>query len=72
MALNWLLQRPTIVNIVIGARNEDQLRQNLDIVGWSLSAAQVALLNKASHQAPIYPYWHQTTFDQRNPKPTTW
>ncbi|MHB1303814.1 MAG: aldo/keto reductase [Acidiphilium sp.] len=72
IALNWLLQRPTVVNLVVGARTEAQLKQNLEAVGWSLSAEQVALLDKASHQTPIYPYWHQTGFDERNPKPTRW
>ena len=72
VALNWLLQRPTVTNIVIGARNEEQLKQNLAAADWSLSAEQVALLDKASHQTPIYPYWHQIGFEQRNPKPTAW
>jgi aryl-alcohol dehydrogenase-like predicted oxidoreductase len=72
VALNWLLQRPTVANIVIGARTEAQLKQNLDVVGWSLSAEQVGLLDRASHQTPIYPYWHQTNFNDRNPKPTAW
>jgi aryl-alcohol dehydrogenase-like predicted oxidoreductase len=72
IALNWLLQRPTVANIVVGARNEEQLRQNLDAVGWTLSAEQVALLDEASHEEPIYPYWHQKGFDMRNPKPTKW
>jgi aryl-alcohol dehydrogenase-like predicted oxidoreductase len=72
VALNWLLQRPTVANIVIGARNEEQLKQNLGAVGWSLTAEQVALIDKASHHTPIYPYWHQLGFDARNPKPTSW
>ena len=72
VALNWLLQRPTVCNIVIGARNEEQLKQNLGAVGWNLTAEQVALLDKASQETPIYPYWHQRDFNERNPKPTTW
>jgi aryl-alcohol dehydrogenase-like predicted oxidoreductase len=72
VALNWLLQRPTVCNIVIGARNEEQLRQNLGAVGWNLTPEQVALLDKASQETPIYPYWHQRDFNERNPKPTTW
>jgi aryl-alcohol dehydrogenase-like predicted oxidoreductase len=72
VALNWLLQRATVANIVIGARNEEQLKQNLGAIGWSLTADQVALLDKASHETPIYPYWHQMGFDERNPKPTSW
>jgi aryl-alcohol dehydrogenase-like predicted oxidoreductase len=72
VALNWLLSRPTVANIVIGARNEEQLRQNLDAAGWSLSAEQIGLLDDASQTTPIYPYWHQRQFDERNPKPTKW
>lgn len=62
VALNWLLQRPTVVNIVVGARNEEQLRQNLAAVGWNLTAEQVARLDAASATEPIYPYWHQRRF----------
>ena len=72
VALNWLLSRPTVANIVIGARNEEQLKQNLGAVGWTLDPAQIARLDAASHETPIYPYWHQKGFDERNPKPTTW
>ena len=72
VALNWLLQRPGVVNLVIGARNEAQLRQNLGAVGWALSPEQVAKLDAASQRTPIYPYWHQRGFDERNPKPTKW
>ncbi|ESQ80806.1 aldo/keto reductase [Asticcacaulis sp. YBE204] len=71
VALNWLLQRPGISNIVVGARNEAQLIANLGAVGWDLSAEQVARLDAVSRTQPIYPYWHQMGFD-RNPKPTQW
>ncbi|MBX9670849.1 MAG: aldo/keto reductase [Candidatus Obscuribacterales bacterium] len=69
VALNWLLHRPTVANIVIGARNEEQLRQNLGAVGWNLTADQVARLDAASDITPIYPYWHQRQFEERNPLP---
>ncbi len=70
VALNWLLQRPTVVNIVIGARNEEQLRDNLGAVGWNLSIEQVARLDAASLRPLSYPYWHQrSTFQERNPSP---
>ncbi|WP_116090736.1 aldo/keto reductase [Sphingomonas crusticola] len=72
IALAWLLTRPTVDNIVIGARTEDQLRQNLGAVGWTLDAAHLALLDDASRRHPAYPYWHQMDFDERNPKPTRW
>jgi aryl-alcohol dehydrogenase-like predicted oxidoreductase len=71
IALNWLLQRPTVSTLVIGARNEDQLRQNLGAVGWNLTPGQIARLDAASAVPPIYPYWHQRTFPERNPFPTT-
>src|SRR6202050_2784576 len=67
VALNWLLQRPAISPVVFGARNEEQLRQNLGAVGWNLSAAQVAKLDAASDVTPVYPYWHQRQFLERNP-----
>jgi aryl-alcohol dehydrogenase-like predicted oxidoreductase len=67
IALNWLLQRPTVANVVIGARNEEQLRQNLGAAGWNLTAEQVAKLDKASETTPAYPYWHQRQFRVRNP-----
>jgi aryl-alcohol dehydrogenase-like predicted oxidoreductase len=69
IALNWLLQRPTVSSVIIGARNEEQLRQNLAAVGWNLSAEQVAALDKASERPAIYPYWHQRQFTERNPLP---
>lgn len=70
IALNWLLQRPTVSSVVIGARNEEQLRQNLGAVGWNLTPAQVAKLDAASNVTPIYPYWHQRNqFADRNPPP---
>ncbi|WP_370305968.1 aldo/keto reductase [Sinimarinibacterium flocculans] len=72
VALNWLLQRPSVSNLVIGARDETQLRQNLGAIGWSLTDEQVRMLDEASQRTPIYPYWHQRDFDERNPKPTRW
>jgi len=69
IALNWLLQRPTVSKIIVGARNEEQLRQNLGAVGWALTKEQVARLDRASDVTPIYPYWHQRGFDERNPPP---
>ncbi len=68
-ALNWLLQRPSVSNVIIGARNEEQLRQNLGAVGWNLTAEQVARLDAASATTPAYPYWHQRGFSERNPPP---
>jgi aryl-alcohol dehydrogenase-like predicted oxidoreductase len=70
VALNWVLQRPTVSTVIIGARNEEQLRQNLGAVGWNLTPEQVATLDSASQRTPIYPYWHQKSFPERNPFPT--
>jgi len=69
IALNWLLQRPTVASVIIGARNEEQLRQNLGAVGWALTPAQIAKLDAASERPPVYPYWHQRGFVERNPPP---
>ncbi|TLV03642.1 aldo/keto reductase [Dyadobacter luticola] len=69
VALNWLLQRPTVANIVVGARNEEQLKQNLGAVGWNLSLDQTKKLDTASEKSPIYPYWHQRKNPALNPLP---
>jgi aryl-alcohol dehydrogenase-like predicted oxidoreductase len=69
IALNWLLQRPTVASIIMGARNEEQLKQNLASTGWNLSPEQVAKLDSVSAVTPIYPYWHQRQFTERNPPP---
>jgi aryl-alcohol dehydrogenase-like predicted oxidoreductase len=69
IALNWLLQRPTVSTVIIGARNEEQLRQNLAAVDWNLSPDQVSRLDAASKVARAYPYWHQAQFAERNPLP---
>ena len=67
IALNWLLRRPTVCNVVVGARNEEQLRANLGAIGWSLSQEQIAKLDAVSETSPAYPYWHQRGFKSRNP-----
>jgi aryl-alcohol dehydrogenase-like predicted oxidoreductase len=69
IALNWLLERPTISSVIIGARDEQQLRQNLAAAGWRLSPEQVAKLDAASEVNAPYPYWHQRQFLERNPSP---
>ena len=68
VALNWLLQRPTVSTVIVGARDEAQLRQNLGAVGWNLTPEQVARLDAASTVPLAYPYWHQRGFE-RNPPP---
>jgi aryl-alcohol dehydrogenase-like predicted oxidoreductase len=69
VAINWLLQRPTVDNIIIGARNEEQLKQNLGAVGWNLTVDQVKKLDAASEVPPAYPYWHQRQFPMLNAAP---
>ena len=71
VAINWLLQRPTVASVLIGARDERQLRENLGAVGWSLSAEQVAKLDRVSAVTPpypYYPYWNGM-FAERSPIP---
>ncbi len=70
VAINWLLRRPTVASVIIGARNEAQLRDNLGAVGWALSPDQVAVLDAASAVLPPYPhtpYHQQDGFARLNP-----
>ncbi|HXN81818.1 MAG TPA: aldo/keto reductase [Myxococcales bacterium] len=72
IAINWLLQRPTVSTVVFGARNEAQLRENLGAVGWALAPQHMALLEKASAVTAAYPYWpyrRQSGFARLNPPP---
>jgi aryl-alcohol dehydrogenase-like predicted oxidoreductase len=69
IALNWLLRRPTVSTLIVGARNEEQLKQNLGAIGWELTKEQVARLDRASELPKAYPYWHQVQFSERNPFP---
>jgi aryl-alcohol dehydrogenase-like predicted oxidoreductase len=69
VAINWVLQRPTVATAIIGARNEEQLRQNLGAVGWQLTREQIARLDAASDTQPSYPGWHQRLYAERNPPP---
>ncbi|MBV8897863.1 MAG: aldo/keto reductase [Acidobacteriaceae bacterium] len=68
-ALNWLLQRPTVASVIIGARNEEQLKQNLRAADWKLTPEQIKKLDDASAVERPYPYWHQAQFAERNPLP---
>jgi aryl-alcohol dehydrogenase-like predicted oxidoreductase len=70
IALNWVLHRPTVSTLVIGARNATQLRENLGSVEFKLTPEQVKRLDDASASQLVYPYWHQRqTFAERNPPP---
>ncbi|WP_057655426.1 aldo/keto reductase, partial [Xanthomonas axonopodis] len=71
IAINWLLQRPTVSTVLIGARDEAQLRENLGAMGWSLTDDQRARLDQASAVEPpypYYPYW-RGQFAERSPLP---
>jgi aryl-alcohol dehydrogenase-like predicted oxidoreductase len=65
IALNWLLRKPTVSTIVFGARNEEQLKQNIGAEGWRLTPEQVSKLDEASAPLIPYPYWHQRQFKDR-------
>jgi aryl-alcohol dehydrogenase-like predicted oxidoreductase len=72
IAINWLLRRPTVSSVILGARNEAQLRQNLGAVGWTLTPEQIARLDAASAVTPAYPYypyWGEGGFRAVNPPP---
>lgn len=69
IAINWLLQRPSVVNIIIGARNEEQLMENIGATGWNLTREHMNKLNTASEMPPAYPYWHQRRNLRLNPPP---
>ena len=68
VALNWLLQRPTVATLIIGARTEEQLRDNLGATGWNLTPEQVKTLDTASDRPLPYPYWHQAGFERSTVK----
>ena len=71
IALNWVTQRPTVSSVIIGARDEKQLRENLGAIGWALTPEQIAKLDAASEEPLRYPYWHQHgSSRERNPFPT--
>jgi aryl-alcohol dehydrogenase-like predicted oxidoreductase len=70
IAINWLLQRPTVSSVIIGARNEEQLRQNLGAIDWTLTPDQILRLDRASAVTapyPYYPYRRQEGFARLNP-----
>ncbi|RCK45422.1 aldo/keto reductase [Thalassospira profundimaris] len=63
VAINWLLQRPTVSSVIIGARNQQQLIDNLGAIGWSLDKGQIARLNRVSDRTPPYPHYPYYTQD---------
>ncbi len=69
IALNWLLRKPTVASVIIGARNEEQLKQNLATADFKLTEEQIEHLDRVSERPAPYPYWHQRQFVERNPLP---
>jgi aryl-alcohol dehydrogenase-like predicted oxidoreductase len=69
VSLNWVLSRPSVSTILVGARTEQQLKDNLGAIGWRLTAEQIERIDRASETPKIYPFWHQAGFGERNPSP---
>jgi aryl-alcohol dehydrogenase-like predicted oxidoreductase len=70
VALNWTLHRPTIASVLVGARDETQLKENLGAADFRLDRDQIKRLDEVSARPPAYPYWHQRIMSpQRNPPP---
>ena len=69
VALNWVLRRPSVASVIIGARDEQQLRDNLDATGWRLTPEQIRRLDEASAITKTYPYWHQAQYAERSSTP---
>ena len=69
LALNWVARRPSVATVIIGARDEAQLRDNLGALDFVLTVEQMTALDKASAVTPVYPYWHQRGYAERNPPP---
>jgi aryl-alcohol dehydrogenase-like predicted oxidoreductase len=69
IAINWLLQRPTVCTVILGVRNEEQLRQNLGAIGWKLTTQQIRKLDAASSTTPAYPNWVQRMYPELSPMP---
>ncbi|GAA0979871.1 aldo/keto reductase [Acrocarpospora macrocephala] len=70
VAINWLLQRRTVSSVIIGARNEAQLRDNLGAIGWTLTTDQMSRLDAASSRTapyPYFPYQRQEGFARLSP-----
>jgi aryl-alcohol dehydrogenase-like predicted oxidoreductase len=59
VALAWLLGRPAVTSLIIGARTDEQLRDNLSAASLELSADERAAIGKVSAPELPYPHWHQ-------------
>ena len=65
VALNWVMNKPGVDTVILGARNEEQLRDNLAAAGWRLTREEMARLDEVSAMPEPYPYWHQHKFGRR-------
>jgi aryl-alcohol dehydrogenase-like predicted oxidoreductase len=74
VALAWMLGRPGISSVVVGARTDEQLADNLAAADLELSDAEVARLEGVSRPPLIYPHWHQanTAVDRLGPADRAW
>lgn len=64
IALNWVINRPTVASVIMGARDEEQLKENLGALGWILDSEHNTLLEDASAVQAPYPHWHQRGYFQ--------
>ncbi len=69
VALAWLISRPAVTSVIIGARTEDQLKDNLQAADLVLNSDEITRLSEVSRPLLIYPYWHQaqTAADRLSP-----
>ena len=69
VALNWVMNKPGVDTVIVGARDEAQLRDNLAAAAFRLSAEEMTLLDEVSALPEPYPMWHQHKFGiERNPR----
>jgi aryl-alcohol dehydrogenase-like predicted oxidoreductase len=59
VALAWLLRRPAVTSLIVGARTEEQLRDNLAALNLQLTAEEHQRLERVSRPTLIYPFWRQ-------------
>jgi len=62
VALNYLLRKPGVDSVVIGARNDKQLAENIEVSGWRLSKKEVKQLDDVSSPPNLYPHWYFDIF----------
>ena len=69
VALNWVLNKPSVDTVILGARDEKQLLDNLAAAAWHMSDEEMSRLDEVSALPEPYPMWHQHKFGiERNPR----